>query len=518
MASSSRRRKKAPAKAPVGRLDEHARRCPTQGRKALRAAPADQVQEELRASKERLESLLENSPLAVIEWSTADYRIVRWSGEATRIFGWTAEEAVGKRIDELDWVYPEDQPLVQQVMSQMLSGVRSRNVNRNRNVRKDGEVIHCEWYNSTFHDASGAFSVLSLVLDVTERKRTGESLRQSEERFRVALQDSPVMLATLDRDLRFTWAYNLPRGLSLQSTLGKRPDELASLADAESAMRGLRAVLETGKPRARLMSFELGGERWHCEARAEPLRDEQERVAGLTLALIDITEQKQAEEALREADRRKDEFLAILSHELRNPLAPIKASLHLLNRVSPYSEQALRAREVIARQSDHLANLVDELLDVTRISRGKVYLDLEKLDLGEVVRGAVEDNRALFEAREVALELSLSAGPLLVEADRTRLAQIVGNLLQNAAKFTGPGGRARVSAGVEHARAVLRVADTGMGMAPETLARVFVPFMQADTSLERASGGLGLGLALVKSLVELHGGEVSAHSAGLGKG
>jgi two-component system CheB/CheR fusion protein len=232
------------------------------------------------------------------------------------------------------------------------------------------------------------------------------------------------------------------------------------------------------------------------------------------------TRYRKAAETLAEADRNKNQFLAVLSHELRNPLAPITNSLYILDHAVPGGEQANRAQTVIGRQVGQLARLVDDLLDVTRISHNKIPLQRQRLDLNELVRRTLEDHRLLFEANEVLIELAPAPKPVLVSADRNRLAQVVGNLLQNAAKFTGPGGRVRaiVSVDSEGKLAVVRVADTGVGMAPEMLARLFQPFTQADATLDRSKGGLGLGLALVKGLVELHGGTISAHSPGLGQG
>ena len=227
-----------------------------------------------------------------------------------------------------------------------------------------------------------------------------------------------------------------------------------------------------------------------------------------------------SEGELRDADRRKTEFLAMLSHELRNPLAPIRNSLFVLDRSPPGGDKARHAQAVIARQVNHLARLVDDLLDITRISRGKIELQLQPLELCELVRRTAEDHRSLFERNDVRLELSLPPEPVRVTGDVTRLAQVVGNLLGNAAKFSGRGGvtRVSVSADANGRYALIRVADTGIGIGPETLARLFQPFVQAEMPSDRNRGGLGLGLALVKGLVELHGGEISAHSAGLGQG
>jgi two-component system CheB/CheR fusion protein len=254
----------------------------------------------------------------------------------------------------------------------------------------------------------------------------------------------------------------------------------------------------------------------------------------LSVVFSDITERKRTEkiqqegearlheagEVLREMDRNKSQFFAVLSHELRNPLAPITNSLFILDHAVPGGEQARRAQAVIGRQVGQLARLVDDLLDVTRISRDKLKLQRERLDLNQLVRQTLTDHRPQFEKNEVGIEHSPAPKPLFVDGDRTRLTQVVGNLLHNAAKFTGPGGQIRVSVSTDSETkwATIRVADTGVGMAPEILARLFEPFAQADTTLDHGKGGLGLGLALSKALVELHGGAITAHSAGVGQG
>jgi PAS domain S-box-containing protein len=233
---------------------------------------------------------------------------------------------------------------------------------------------------------------------------------------------------------------------------------------------------------------------------------------------LDITERKRAEESLREANLRKNEFLGVLSHELRNPLAPIQNSLHILEHAPEGSEQAARARAVIARQTHHLTRLVDDLLDVTRISRGVIQLHRAPVELGALARHAVEDHRPLFSSRSLALDLRTDSDPLWIDADATRVTQIIGNLLHNAAKFTNAQGHVSVDVALEAGRAVIRVTDDGVGIAPELLPHVFEPFTQAEATLHRTLGGLGLGLALVKGLVELHGGEVTAKSDGAGRG
>jgi PAS domain S-box-containing protein len=220
----------------------------------------------------------------------------------------------------------------------------------------------------------------------------------------------------------------------------------------------------------------------------------------------------------KEADRRKDEFLAMLAHELRNPLAPIRNAVELLRLAEPLGPPLHRAREVIGRQVQHMSRLVDDLLDLSRIRRGKILLRREPVDLGEVVAGAVEASRPLLEARRHGLEVSAPAGPLRVVGDPTRLVQVVLNLLNNAGKYTPEGGHVGLCVGREGGEAVVRVRDDGVGIAADLLPRVFDLFTQADRTLDRAEGGLGIGLALVKKLVEMHGGTAEAHSEGPNRG
>jgi signal transduction histidine kinase len=222
-------------------------------------------------------------------------------------------------------------------------------------------------------------------------------------------------------------------------------------------------------------------------------------------------------EALRDADRRKDDFLAMLAHELRNPLAPIRNSAYIIRR-APDPEKAKRALDVLDRQINHLARLVDDLLDVSRIQRGKIKIQRTLVDLVEVTSKTVDDFRSVFAAAGVDIEVDVPRKPVRAEGDETRLSQILGNLLQNAAKFTHRGGSVTVTLATVGDRARLSVRDTGVGIDPEIRERLFHPFEQADRTLARTTGGLGLGLSLVKGLVALHGGAVEAHSEGPGQG
>jgi signal transduction histidine kinase len=238
----------------------------------------------------------------------------------------------------------------------------------------------------------------------------------------------------------------------------------------------------------------------------------------------EVVVRERLEQALREADRRKDEFLAVLSHELRNPLAPILNAVHILRTKTGGDPEIEWSRDVIERQAGNLTRLVDDLLDVSRITQGKINLRMEPVDLSTIVARAVETMRPLIDARQHELVLDLPAEPLRVLGDATRLAQAVGNLLSNAAKYTETGGRIRLA--IERSppqegrdeSVVIRVSDTGAGIPPAMLPRVFDLFTQADRTRDRAEGGLGIGLAVVQRLVELHSGTVSALSDGEGKG
>jgi PAS domain S-box-containing protein len=268
-------------------------------------------------------------------------------------------------------------------------------------------------------------------------------------------------------------------------------------------------------------------ERWHVRKDGSqfwasgvvtPLWDNEGKLRGYAKVMRDITARKRAETDLADANRRKDEFLAMLGHELRNPLAPVTNALQILRleqSVSPGGQQAIG---MIDRQMKHLTRLVDDLLDVSRITRGKIRLSKERVELRTVVHHAVETTRPLIESRKHELTVSLPAESVWLEADPARMEQVVSNLLSNAAKYTEPCGHIWLTAERQGPEAILRVKDTGIGILPEMLPRVFDLFVQADRTLDRAQGGLGIGLTLVKALVQMHEGTVEAHSPGVGKG
>ena len=241
-------------------------------------------------------------------------------------------------------------------------------------------------------------------------------------------------------------------------------------------------------------------------------------VSGYIGSCIDITERKRAEEELREADRRMEEFLAVLSHELRNPLAMIQTALDLMNYAEMTGAKFEWERAMIARQTRHLKRLVDDLLDVSRISRGRIELQKEIVELATVVAEAVETVQPQLDKRHQEIHISLPKEPLRLEADPTRLEQILLNLLTNAAKYTDAGGRIGLIVERHDGEVVVRVRDSGIGITPEMLPRIFDLFVQDEHQRDRSLGGMGIGLSLVKNLVAMHGGSITAHSQGPGMG
>ncbi|MBI5498608.1 MAG: response regulator [Deltaproteobacteria bacterium] len=372
------------------------------------------------------------------------------------------------------------------------------------------------------------------VLQGSEANSARDALQRSEEKLALLFRNMSEAFAyhriLLDERgkpcdyvfLEVNPAFERLTGLAARDILGRRVTRvLPGIENDPTDWIGRYGrVALTGEP-VRFESHAEPLDRWYGVSAFSPHK------GYFAVTFADITDRKRAEAEraaanlrLVESDRRKNDFLAVLSHELRNPLAPISNSLYVLGRAAPGGNQAQRAREVIERQVAQLTRLVDDLLDVTRISRNKIQLQRERVDLCDLVRRSAEDQRSLFDRNEIRLETDVPDEALCVIADRSRVAQVIGNLLQNAAKFTGRGGAASVSvrADDERRHAVVRVVDTGVGMTPETLHGLFQPFVQAERTLDRSKGGLGLGLALVKGLVELHGGEVRACSEGLGKG
>jgi PAS domain S-box-containing protein len=313
--------------------------------------------------------------------------------------------------------------------------------------------------------------------------------------------------------------------------VGKPLKEIFHIVNEDSglpAVNPVDKVLESGRV-AGLANHSLliarDGSRRPIDDTAAPILDGEGRFVGVVLVFRDITERRRMESELQrrsedlvERDRRKDEFLAMLAHELRGPLAPVRNTVQILRMQVPDNPNVASAVAVMDRQLDHLVRLVDDLMDISRISRGKFELRRERLELAGIVSRAVDAARGIMNERGHRLEVTLPAEPIRLEADPARLEQVVFNLLSNAAKYTPPGGRVRLAAGREGADAVVRVTDNGIGIRPQALPRLFDLFHQADRVPGQVSEGLGIGLTLVRTLVEMHGGSVMASSPGAGQG
>jgi PAS domain S-box-containing protein len=387
-------------------------------------------------------------------------------------------------------------------------------------------------------------ALVSMSLDVTERHLVEAALAESDARERARAQE---LQAVLDAVPAAVWIAHDPRALKITGNRlssdwvrlpeGGNPSQSLPEGERATTFRMVKDGVELPPPQmpvqmaaagAEIRDYEFefvypDGNLRHVLGNASPLRDERGQPRGAISAFVDITARKKAEEALREAnaalaeaDRRKDEFIAVLSHELRNPLAPIRYALPILA-TQALDDAGGRAVSVVSRQVDQLVRLVDDLLDVSRITRGKIELRPEPVTVGAIVSAAIEAASPDIAAARHSLEVVVPDEPIWVRADRARLAQVVTNLLNNAAKYTPRGGRIYVEASHEDGSAIVRVRDNGVGIPPEALPTIFEMFRQVNRP-ESSQGGLGIGLGLVRQLVEMHDGTVEARSAGPGEG
>jgi PAS domain S-box-containing protein len=378
----------------------------------------------------------------------------------------------------------------------------------------DGPALTASWL---FVLAASIIALTSALFrdTVVRAERAAEALQQQAEL--LALSHDAIVVWRLDSGIE-TW--------------NRGAEELYGFTAAEARARMPREILRADRrPWSEIEAALRVRRRWEGElthttkagrtitvsARLQMVRG-RDGIERVLESNRDISERNATERRLREADRRKDEFLAVLSHELRNPLAPIRQGLDILERAAPGGEQARRATTVIERQVSHMTRLVSDLLDISRITRGKIQLHPISIDLREVVSRALEDYQPIFATRGIELRAQLPQRPTWVNADPARLAQALGNILHNASKFTNQGGTVSVTLRQQDQTAIVGVRDTGVGIPTAMLARMFDAFAQADCTLDRSAGGLGLGLALVRAVIELHGGSVAAHSDGIGSG
>jgi PAS domain S-box-containing protein len=478
--------------------------------------PRREAEERARAAARELEQTLATAGVGLTRCSR-DLRYVSANPAYAKLLGRPIEDFVGRSIVEVlgEAGFEKIRPYVERVLA-------GETIEYETEVaRRDGGIMFVHAVYTPWRDDSGRVSGwVASVADVTTRWRVEETLRLTEDRYRLALRGTPVAVWECDTDLRFTFVDNAqPPVTDPARILGKRDDEILPPESVAEMLETKRRVLATGRGERREICVLVDGDERYFDYIIEPLRDRTDRIVGLRGVAVDVTERLQREAALTEAAKRTDEFLAMLAHELRNPLAPIRNAVTVLRALGPGDDRLKSARDVIDRQASHMTRLVDDLLDVSRITRGKIDLKRAVISLADVVADAVETVRPMITQHAHTLSVTLGSETIRVHADRARLAQAIANLLTNAAKFTPRGGHITVHAEVsDGGEASVRVRDTGIGIPKDVQANVFDLFHQEETSLARTQGGLGIGLTLVKRLVELHDGRIEVRSEGRGTG
>jgi PAS domain S-box-containing protein len=445
----------------------------------------------------------------------------KWSPEIEALYGLPPGRFEGTYEAWAKRLHPDDLPKAEDDVRRALE--TGEYFTEFRVIWPDGSIHWLETRAYVFKDGHDKpVRIMGVNMDITERKRQEEALRASEQRWRTMAEALPNLVWTDLPNGQCDWLssqWGKYTGIPENELLGLR--WLETVIHPDDRERTLvcwqAACADQGDYDLEYRIRRYDGEYHWFKTRGVPVRDEQGKIVYWFGTCTDIEDVKRLEAALREADRRKNEFLATLAHELRNPLAPIRNGLQILRMVKdgPIREQT---RGMMERQLGQLVRLVDDLLDISRISRNKLELRKARIPLGAVIENAVETARPLIDEKGHALMVALPPEPVYLDADLTRLAQVFWNLLNNSAKYTDPGGRIELLAERQGGEVVVTVQDNGIGIPAEALADLFTLFSQVDHSLEHSQGGLGIGLALVKGLVEMHGGSIEAESAGVGQG
>ncbi len=451
-----------------------------------------------------------------------DGRVLTWNPGVQRVLGYSESEIVGESFSI--FFTPEDRALGIPEAEIQLSITDGRASDDRWHVRKDGSLLWVSGVMTLLRDESGQARACAKVMrDYTGAKLAADALRESESRLRVALDAAQMG----------TWLWRIPTDEqilddSLRRLMGLSPDEKVMTLD-----HFLKAVHPEDSERVRAQ-FERclkedGGfnvefrVRWSdgslhwLRDQGKMFNDEAGNPLFMTGACVDITVRKHDEEELREADQKKDQFLALLAHELRNPLAPLRNGLQVM-RLADDEKKVAEIRDMMERQLSHMVRLIDDLLDVSRLSQNKLHLQKTPVLLAEVIGNSIESARPAIEAADHKISVTLPTEPIYLDADLTRLAQVFSNLLTNSAKYTERGGHIWVSAESRENAIEVSVRDDGIGIPADALFHIFDMFSQVDRSIERTTGGLGIGLALVKGIVEMHGGKIHAWSDGPGLG
>jgi len=499
------------------------------------------VEQKLLETSLRLGTLLSSSPLAVVEW-TPDHRIANWLGGAESLFGWTADEAVGRNVEELGLVYQQDWPQVSRAREAMEQGRPALCLNRN--IRKDGSVVHCEWYNSVLptNDTTRPAG-FSLVLDITSRKQAEEALRISEEKYRKIVEAAPVGILQSTLSGKFLSAnpqlaamFGYDSAAQMVQEVNDIPHDL--FADPDARHEIVRIASQTpGFVRRETVYKHRNGSQFVANLYVRAERGENGDIEFLEGFVENITDRKRAEEALQtaygeleqrvaertaelsaanqrlqELDRLKSQFLASMSHELRTPLNSIIGFAGLLSKglSGPVNDEQKKQLEIIRTSSRHLLGLINDLLDVSRIEAGRADLRHEKFNFAAVAAEAVQSLAPLAGAKGLQVTTDVP-DPLEMICDRKRTLQLLLNLVNNAIKFTERG-FVRITARSDGACLYVVVEDSGIGIKQEHLGMLFEAFRQVDGSAKRVYEGTGLGLYLCRKLLQLMGGEIHVES------
>lgn len=452
---------------------------------------------------------------------------------ATRLTGYAEHELLSLALPML--VSPQEVDAVEELLVAVREGQpevrREMHMKRRRGGAADVEMMLAPVRDET----SRLLGISAIIRDISERKRAEEALREQQEWLRVTLTSIGDAVIATDTKGRVTFLNPVAAALtgwSQQEAAGKPLEEVFVIINEHTRKpvehpvgKVIRDGVIVGLANHTVLIARDRTER-PIDDSAAPIRDSDGKVLGVVLVFHDVSERRQIErklqertERLAESDRRKDEFLALLGHELRNPLAPLRYGLDVLNLQQEQDQELTREiHALMARQVDQLVHLVDDLLDVSRISRGMLQLRREDVELCTIVTRSVETTQSILAERHHELTMSLPDQPIWINGDPVRLEQVLCNLLTNASRYTEPGGRIRVVADRENHWARIRVTDTGIGIRPEMLSRIFELFTQGDRITGSVHEGLGLGLTLVKSLTDMHGGEIEAFSKGLGHG